>query len=75
MARHCEICGKGAGPGIKYKRRGMVKRKGGAGAKIVGKSFRRFFPNLQKIKIKIAGTIKRINVCTACIKSDKVLKA
>ena len=75
MARHCEICGKGAAPGIKYKRRGMVKRKGGAGAKIVGKSFRRFFPNLQKIKIKIAGTIKRINVCTACIKSDKVLKA
>ena len=53
MPKNCEICGKGAIPGIKYKRRGAIKRTGGAGAKIVGKTLRRFFPNLQKIKVNL----------------------
>jgi large subunit ribosomal protein L28 len=75
MPKTCVICGKGPISGIKYKRRGMVKRKGGAGAKIVGKSFRRFFPNLQRIKIAINGTIRRLHVCVRCIKAGKVTKA
>lgn len=75
MPKVCEICGKGAIPGIKYKRRGMVKRKGGAGAKIVGKTLRRFLPNLQRIKVNLSGTIKRIQVCTKCLKAGKVTKA
>ncbi|MFA5088249.1 MAG: 50S ribosomal protein L28 [Candidatus Omnitrophota bacterium] len=75
MPTICEICGKGSIPGIKYKRRGMVKRKGGAGSKIVGKTLRRFFPNLQKIKININGSIKRRTVCTSCIKAGKITKA
>jgi large subunit ribosomal protein L28 len=74
MPKVCEICGKGAIPGIKYKRRGMVKRKGGAGAKIVGKTLRRFLPNLQRVKIALNGTIKRVNVCTKCLKAEKVTK-
>ena len=63
MARVCAICGKGSIPGNKYKRRGMIKRKGGAGAKIVGKMLRRFYPNLQRIKITLKGVVRRCNVC------------
>ena len=71
----CLICGKGAIPGNKYKRRGMIKRKGGAGSKIVGKTLRRFLPNLQKVKINIKGTIRRQLVCATCIRSGKITKA
>ena len=71
----CEICGKGAIPGNKYKRRGMAKRKGGAGSKIVGKTLRRFLPNLQRVKANLSGTIRRIHVCTSCIQSGRVTKA
>jgi len=75
MSRVCTICKKGAIPGIKYKRRGQIKRTGGAGSKIVGKTLRRFLPNLQKIKINLKGTIKRVYVCTSCIQAGKVVKA
>lgn len=75
MGKTCEICGKGGLPGIKYKRRGMIRRKGGAGAKIVGKTLRRFLPNLQRVKAMIKGGVKRIHVCTKCLKAGKVVKA
>ncbi|PIW69307.1 MAG: 50S ribosomal protein L28 [Ignavibacteriales bacterium CG12_big_fil_rev_8_21_14_0_65_30_8] len=71
----CKICGKGSIPGNKYKRRGMIRRKGGAGSKIVGKTLRRFLPNLQRIKIKIKGTTQRSLVCTSCIQAGKITKA
>ncbi|MCK5215480.1 MAG: 50S ribosomal protein L28 [Candidatus Omnitrophica bacterium] len=74
MPKVCEVCGKGSIPGRKYKRRGMIKRKGGAGSKIVGKSLRRFLPNLQKVKILDKGTTKRVSVCTKCIKAGKIVK-
>ena len=75
MARVCAICGKGSIPGNKYKRRGMIKRKSGAGAKIVGKSLRRFYPNLQRIKIILNGITRRQDVCTSCIQLGRVVKA
>ena len=75
MAKVCEICHKGSLPGRKYKRRGMVKAKGGAGSKITGKTHRRFLPNLQTVKVRINGSIKRIDVCAKCIKGGKVVKA
>lgn len=75
MPKICEICEKGPRPGVKYKRRGMIKRKGGAGSKIVGKTLRRFLPNLQRIKINLNGTIKRAQVCTSCIQGAKIIKA
>lgn len=75
MSKICTICLKGAIPGMKYKRRGQIKRTGGAGSKIVGKSLRRFFPNLQKIKINLQGTIKKVKVCTSCISGGKIVKA
>ena len=75
MARICEVCKKGTTPGVKYKRRGMVKRKGGAGSKIVGKTLRTFRPNLQRIKINLEGTVKRTLVCASCIQAGKITKA
>lgn len=53
----------------------MVKHKGGAGAKVVGKNLRRFLPNLQSIRANINGVTKRINVCVKCLKAGKVTKA
>jgi large subunit ribosomal protein L28 len=73
--KRCKICGKGSIPGVKYKRRGAIKRTGGAGSKIVGKTLRVFKPNLQKIKINIAGTVRRENVCTSCIQKGSIVKA
>ena len=75
MAKVCEICQKGIIPGVKYKRRGQIKRTGGAGSKIIGKTLRRFLPNLQKVKVNLNGTIKRIKVCTSCISAGKIVKA
>ena len=75
MPKTCLICGKGPTPGNKYKRRGQIKRTGGAGSKIVGKTLRRFHPNLQRIKIRLNGIVKHNYVCTTCIKSGKVVKA
>ena len=75
MSRICQICGKGSIPGNKYKRRGQIKRTGGAGSKILGKTLRRFYPNLQTVKANLNGTIKRIKVCTSCIQANKVVKA
>ena len=75
MAKTCEICGKGSIPGNKYKRRGMARIKGGAGSKIVGKTLRQFLPNLQRVKTLLNGTVKRIHVCTKCLKAGKVTKA
>jgi large subunit ribosomal protein L28 len=72
----CEICGKRPIVGNSISRRGMAKKEGGVGKKITGIKRRRFYPNLQKIKVKLAnGTVKRIKVCTACIQAGKVRKA
>ncbi len=75
MPRSCAVCDKGPASGNKYKRRGMVRRKGGAGSKIVGKTLRTFMPNLQKVKTKILGTAKTILVCAKCMKAGKVVRA
>ncbi|MFA5147665.1 MAG: 50S ribosomal protein L28 [Candidatus Omnitrophota bacterium] len=75
MSKVCDICGKGKMAGMKIKRRGMAKKDGGVGRKITGRSIRRFTPNLQKIKVNMKGTIKTIKVCTACIRSGKIVKA
>ena len=75
MPKACIVCGKSAIPGMKYKRRGAKKLHGGAGSKITGKTLRRFFPNLQRIKIIRRGTVTRSLVCTSCIQGGKISKA
>jgi len=53
----------------------MEKKKGGAGSKVVGKTFRRVMPNLQRIKVIINKTVQRALVCTSCIQAGKIVKA
>lgn len=75
MANRCAVCGKGTTFGIQYARRGAARRSGGSGQKISGKTNRTFRPNLQRVRAQVGGGVKRLVVCTGCLKSGKVKKA
>ncbi|HAV23046.1 MAG TPA: 50S ribosomal protein L28 [Bacteroidetes bacterium] len=62
MARVCDICGKKpmAGNHVSHAH---------------NRAPRRFLPNLQKVRAMVEGNVKRIQVCTNCIKSGRVRKA
>ena len=75
MSRVCELCGKSTTTGRTIKRRGLAKAKGGVGRKIVGRTKRRFKPNVQKVKAIVDGSVRRLRVCTACIRAGAVTKA
>jgi len=62
MAKMCEVCGKTPVFGNKVSHAHNV-------------SPRRWMPNLQRVRAVVEGTVKRINVCTRCIRSGKVQKA
>jgi large subunit ribosomal protein L28 len=36
---------------------------------------RRFEPNLQRVRALVNGGVKRLRVCTRCLRSNKVVKA
>ena len=74
MSKRCEICGKGPHSGNQYTHRGLAKSVGGVGIKVTGKTKRVFHPNLQTVKTKIKGAVKRIKICTRCLRSGKVVK-
>jgi large subunit ribosomal protein L28 len=74
MARKCDICGKGTTSGHSVPRKGLPKKKGGAGQHIGVKAKRTFKPNLVKVKTEINGSRKTIKVCTRCLRSNKVVK-
>ncbi|HCN20456.1 MAG: 50S ribosomal protein L28 [Planctomycetes bacterium GWA2_50_13] len=75
MSRVCDICGKGTTTGNAIERRGLAKKKGGVGRKITGKTRRTYLANLQTIRARLnGGTIKRIKICTRCLKAGKVVK-
>ncbi|ABQ46689.1 LSU ribosomal protein L28P [Thermotoga petrophila RKU-1] len=62
MAKRCEVCGK-------------APRSGNTVSHSDKKSGRWFRPNLQKVRVVLPdGTIKRMRVCTSCLKSGKVKK-
>ena len=75
MSKVCEICGKRPLSGRTIARRGLAKAKGGVGLKITGVNIRRFMPNLQIAKIIVKGAVKRIKICTGCLRAGKVKKA
>ena len=62
MAKRCEICGKG-------------RSSAGSVSHANNVSARRFEPNLQTVRAMINGGVKRIRVCTRCLRSNKVVKA
>jgi large subunit ribosomal protein L28 len=57
----CEICGKGPVVGRRVSHAHNVRP-------------RRFEPNIQTVRAQINGGVKRIKVCTRCIRSQKVVK-
>lgn len=75
MATICEICGKGTSSGSRIVRHGLEKKKGGIGLHITGVSKRTFKANVQKVRARVGGGVKRMTVCTACIKAGKIAKA
>ncbi len=62
MSRFCEGCGKGPLTGMRYKRRGLAKAKGGVGRKIVGKmlKMRTLLPLLLGLDDDLDGMIEKI---------------
>jgi len=74
MLRKCALCGKGPLTGKKVVRKGLLKKKGGTGSKIVRATKRQFLPNLQKMRILVDNHPKQVYVCTKCIKKGAYTK-
>ena len=62
MARVCKICGKGPITGHNVSHAN-------------NKTPRRWYPNLQRVRVVVNGVVRRIRVCAQCIKSNRVAKA
>lgn len=62
MASVCDICGKKPlfGKSVSHSH---------------ARTNRRFNPNIQRVRAKVNGETKRLNVCTTCIKSERFEKA
>lgn len=74
MARVCEICKKRPKAGGSIARRGLPKKSGGVGLRTTGHTKRTFTPNIQRVRAVVKGEVKRLHVCTTCIKSGKIVK-
>jgi len=61
MALKCELCGKGPSYGNVVSHANNTRR-------------RRWNPNLKSVRAVVAGTHKRVRVCTACIRAGKITK-
>lgn len=75
MAKICEICGKAPVFGNRIVRHGLPKKKGGIGLHTTGVTRRRFVPNVQRIRVRVGTSTRRMHVCTSCIKAGKIQKA
>jgi large subunit ribosomal protein L28 len=75
MFKQCAICGKGPMVGKTIIRKGLAKKKGGTGSKVVRSNKRKFLPNLQKMRIIVKGHPQAAYICTKCIKKGDFKKA
>jgi large subunit ribosomal protein L28 len=62
MARRCAITGKGVQTGNNVSHAN-------------NKTKRRWYPNLQTVRVMVEGAPRRVRVCTKCLKSNRVKKA
>jgi len=62
MSKKCDVCGKAPIKAAKltFSHKQIVHRQ---------------LPNLQSVKVCVNGTVKRINVCTSCLRAGKVQRA
>lgn len=62
MSRICDVCGKRSGVG-------------NTRSHALNANKRRFYPNLHKVQVMVGEGKKTINVCSSCLKANKVRKA
>lgn len=62
MANYCEICGKGTVTGMNVSHSHL-------------KTKRTWKPNIQRVRAVVDGEVKRVNVCTRCLRSGKVQRS
>ena len=62
MSAYCEICHKGKMSGMNVSLSHL-------------KTKRKWKPNIQRVRAVVDGEIKRINVCTRCLRSEKVQRS
>ena len=62
MANYCEICGKGIVSGMNVSHSHL-------------KTKRTWKPNIQRVRAIVNGEVKRVNVCTRCLRSGKIQRA
>ena len=62
MAKSCEVCGKAPVFGNRVSHAHNV-------------SSRRWLPNLQSVRVMVGSAVKRMQVCTRCIRSGSIKKA
>jgi large subunit ribosomal protein L28 len=75
MLKICALCGKNPLTGKTVVRKGLAKKKGGTGSKIVRSTKRKFLPNLQKMRILMDNHVRKVYICTKCIKKGDFQKA
>ncbi len=61
MSKVCDVCGKGAQVG-NHRSHAMNATK------------RKFYPNLHSMRAEIEGKVKKIKICSSCLKANKVKK-
>ena len=44
------------------------------GLRITGRTKRTFKPNIQRVRAVVDGEVKRVKICTRCLKSGKIKK-
>ena len=59
MANFCEVCGKGTMSGMNVSHSHLKTKK-------------TWKPNIQRVRAIVDSEIKRVNVCTRCLRSGKV---
>jgi len=62
VARSCQVCGKGPVHGHQISHAHNV-------------SSRVWYPNVQRFKVVVGKTRRRMKVCTRCLRSGKIVKA
>jgi len=76
MSRICKITGKKPTSGGSISRSGKAKKEGGIGRHVKKVVKRKFYPNLQRVKvINENGTVKYIRVAASAIKKGLITKA
>ena len=61
MAARCDVCGKGPSTGFNV-------------AHSNKRTKRRWLPNLHSMKVTYKGGVRRMRVCSSCLKANKVTK-